>query len=81
MEPETLGGLRDKGLDIFAYCNRCHHNGVVSTVMLLAQLGPGHAVPAVGSRLVCASCGARDIATRPNWSNDMGTVARHLPCD
>ncbi len=76
-KPETLGGLSAKGVDIDAHCNRCNHSAVVLLSLLLVRLGLGHAVPAVGSRLVCSSCGSRDIGTRPNWSNDIGVPAHH----
>ncbi len=36
--PETLGGLEDKGLDIYAYCNRCHYSAVVPLAVLLTKL-------------------------------------------
>ena len=77
VEPETLRGLKNKNLDVFAYCNRCHHNAVVPIAVLLAKLGPGHAVPAVDSCLVCSSCGSKDIGTRPHWPDNIGVPAHH----
>ncbi len=76
-KPETLGGLSTKGLDIYAYCNRCNHSAAVPLALLLPKLGPGHAVPAVGSRLVCSSCGSKDIGTRPHWPDNIGVAAHH----
>ena len=71
-DPETLAGLAAKGLDIYAYCNRCNHSAVAPLAILLVKLGPSWAVPAVGSRLVCRSCGSKDISTRPHWPDSIG---------
>ncbi len=35
-----------------------------------------YAVLAVGSRLVCSSCGSREIGTRPHWPDNIGVAAR-----
>ena len=70
-------GSRDKDPNIYAYCNRCNYSTVVPLSLLLVKLGPGHAVPAVGSRLVCSSCGSRDIGSRPNWPDNIGVAAHH----
>ncbi len=70
-------GSRDKDPNIYAYCNRCNYSAVVPLSLLLVRLGPGHAVPAVGSRMVCRSCGSRDIGTRPHWPDNIGVAAHH----
>jgi hypothetical protein len=37
--PPTLGDIRAYGVDVFAWCNRCHHHAVLSIEVLIAQLG------------------------------------------
>ncbi|MCP5366419.1 MAG: hypothetical protein H6907_17030 [Hyphomicrobiales bacterium] len=69
LHPVTLGEIADKGLDVFCWCNRCTHSAVLPTARLLKELGPAYPVPEVGARLVCSSCGSRDVATRPDWPN------------
>jgi len=74
--PITLGELVEAGVALFCWCNRCGHNAVLECARLADELGPQFAVPAVGSRLYCAGCGSRDVATRPAWPS-LGQVARH----
>lgn len=74
--PALLGLLADEGLDIFCWCNRCGHNAIVSTRLLIRQLGPAMPVPAVGAHMRCTGCGSRDVATQPAWPA-MGPITRH----
>jgi len=76
----TLGELQQRGIAVFCWCNRCSHNAVLELTPLIAQLGPLCPVPEVGARLVCSSCGSKDIATRPAWQG-LGQVTRHEPED
>ena len=73
-----LGDMADQGLAVFCWCNRCGHNAVVDTAMLIARLGPGTAVADVGAAMRCTACGCRDVATRPNWPSP-GQVTHHGP--
>lgn len=72
----TLAELAAAGVDVFCWCNRCGHNGVVATARLAAELGPAFAVPEVGGKMRCTGCGSKDVATRPAWPS-LGPVARH----
>lgn len=72
----TVGELADRRVGVFCWCNRCAHHAVLETPMLAAQFGPAMPVPEVGARLRCSGCGAKDIATRPDWPS-LGRVARH----
>ncbi len=72
----TLRELEAQGVDVFCWCNRCGHNSVLATRRLVAELGPGLAVPEVGTRLRCSGCGGKDVATRPAWPS-LGQVTRH----
>ncbi len=72
----SLGELREAGIGVFCWCNRCGHNAVVETARLLAELGPGYPVPEVGARMRCTGCGSKDVATRPDWPG-LGQVTRH----
>jgi ribosomal protein L37E len=63
-----LGWLADQQLDVFCWCNRCGHNSVVETALLMRQLGPAMPVPEIGAHMRCTGCGSRDVATRPAWS-------------
>ena len=74
--PATLGDLAGKGLDVWAWCNGCHHHAVLPVAPLVARLGRNHAVPAVSNRARCAQCGSRDVETRPHWPAT-GVVTRH----
>lgn len=74
--PATLADLADQRLDVFCWCNRCGHWAVLATARLMGQMGPAMAVPKVAAKLVCASCGGRDVATRPAWPSG-GVVSRH----
>jgi len=72
----TLGDLRQSGVDIFCWCNRCGHNATVSVERLCGEIGPAVPVPEVGARMRCSGCGGKDIATRPDWPS-LGQVTRH----
>ena len=72
----TLGDLREAGLALFFWCNRCGHNAVIATEALIAVLAPGTPVPAIGQRMRCSACGGSDISTRPAWPS-AGPVTRH----
>ncbi len=61
----VLGDLLDRSANVFCWCNRCGHEGVVPTARLIAQLGPEFPVPDVGIHVRCTGCGSKDIATRP----------------
>lgn len=74
--PARLGEIAERNLDIFCWCNRCSHNSTLPAGLLIARLGPAIAVPEIGARLRCGSCGSKDIATRPAWPS-LGQVARH----
>ncbi len=72
----SLGELRESGIGVFCWCNRCGHNAVVPIETLIARLGPATPVPEVGAQLRCSGCAGKDIATRPAWPG-LGQVARH----
>ncbi len=72
----TLGELAAMAIDVFCWCNRCGHNATVATARLVAELGPGLAVPEAGGRMRCTGCGSKDVATRPDWPS-LGVVTRH----
>lgn len=78
LRPANLADLRAQGVDVFCWCNRCSHNAVLPLDSLIPRLGPQCPVPEVGARLVCSSCGARDVATRPAWKG-LGQVTSHEP--
>jgi hypothetical protein len=72
----TLAELAGQEVDVFCWCNRCGHNAVIGTGRLIATLGADFPVPEVGARLRCSRCGAKEVATRPDWPS-LGQVARH----
>ncbi len=76
--PVNLGNLADQGLDVWAWCNTCHHHAVLRTEVLAAKLGRSYPVPAVAKRVYCAKCRSRDVETRPNWPAT-AVIARHTP--
>lgn len=71
-----LGDLKERGVNVFCWCNRCSHNAVVEIDQLLAELGPAFPVPEVGAKMRCSGCGCKDVATRPDWPS-LGQVANH----
>lgn len=74
--PATLADLKAQGVEVFCWCNRCSHNAVLPLESLLPLLGHLCPVPEIGARLVCSSCGSKDVATRPAWKG-LGQVATH----
>jgi hypothetical protein len=46
-EPPTLAEIKDYGVDVFCWCNRCSHNGVVEIDLLIAHCGPLLSFPSV----------------------------------
>jgi len=79
-DPLTLAEIKDYGVDVFCWCNRCSHNGVVEIELLIAHCGPLLSFPSVHGLLRCQACGSKDIAARPNWRG-LGVVARHDPAN
>jgi hypothetical protein len=61
----ALGALALRGAAVFCWCNRCAEGTTIAARALLPRLGPGLAAAEIGARLRCASCGAKDVATRP----------------
>lgn len=74
--PARLGSLADRSVDVFCWCNRCGHNAVLATDLLMRQLGPAIPVPEIGAHLRCTGCGSKDVATRPNWPSQ-GQITHH----
>ena len=74
-EPPILADIRSYGVDVFAWCNRCHHHAVLPIAVLIAHCSPGPPFPAAcGVR----RAGSKDIHARPNWKG-LGQVAGHGP--
>ncbi len=74
-----LSYLRQEGLRLFVWCNRCSRNRSLDVEPLIAALGPGCAVPMAARRLRCTGCGGGDVESRPDWSSESpGVVSRHL---
>lgn len=65
--PERLGPLAARGGAIFCWCNRCAHHARLDGRQIALALGPDFAVPEIGARLRCSNCGAKDVATRPEF--------------
>ena len=76
LRPTVLGELAESGVDIFCWCNRCSHRAVLPADSLIGPLGPQFPVPEIGARMRCSGCGAKDVATRPDWPS-LGLVSRH----
>lgn len=66
--PETLNGLKSKGLDVWSWCLASHREAVVPVDELLERLPGGFAVPDVGTVLKCSECGQKVPAVRPAWT-------------
>lgn len=75
-QPATLATLRDAGVGVFCWCNRCGHNAEAATAMLIAQLGPHFPVPEIGGQMRCSACNSKDVSTRPAWPSQ-GQITRH----
>ena len=68
-----LADLRQAGVDVLCWCNRCGHTAQTATAVLIAQLGPDFAIPEIGTRMRCGACGSKDVATRPAWTSRQRT--------
>lgn len=66
--PDRLGALAVRGGAIFCWCNRCAHHARIDGRQLTLTLGPDFPVPEVGARLRCSNCGAKDVATSPDFA-------------
>ncbi|HEY7609963.1 MAG TPA: hypothetical protein VIF14_12080 [Alphaproteobacteria bacterium] len=66
--PDRLGALAARGGAIFCWCNRCAHHARIDGRQLTLTLGPDFPVPEVGARLRCSNCGAKDVATSPDFA-------------
>jgi hypothetical protein len=75
-DPPTLAEIKEYGVDVFCWCNRCSHNGVVEIDVLIAHCGPLLSFPSIHGLMRCQACGSKDIAARPNWRG-LGVVAKH----
>ena len=76
--PMPLGYLRQEGLRLFVWCNRCSRNRSLEIGPLIAALGPDYPVPGTARRLRCSGCGGRDVETRPDWAPESpGVISRH----
>ncbi|MDA9190038.1 hypothetical protein N9P07_01245 [Alphaproteobacteria bacterium] len=74
-----LHDLIAEKLDIFCWCNKCNHNNIIATKLVMEKLGPNYPVPEVGRNLRCGKCNnTQNIATRPNWPTHGGQIARHM---
>jgi hypothetical protein len=78
--PPTLAQVKDYGVDVFCWCNRCSHHAVLPVDVLISQCGAATPFPALHGRLRCQVCGTKDIHARPNWKG-LGVVARHNAMD
>ncbi|MGE0256135.1 MAG: hypothetical protein AB7N54_06975 [Alphaproteobacteria bacterium] len=76
LQATTLGDLVARSIGVFCWCNRCTHHATLAAATLSAQLGPHFPVPEVGGKLRCSGCGARDVATRPEWPS-IGPVTQY----
>jgi len=76
--PPVLADLAAQGLGVFCWCNRCGHNVEMAVAPLIARLGPGLPVPALGRHMRCAGCGGKDVSVRPAWP-PRGPISQHLP--
>ena len=66
--PERIGALAARGGAIFCWCNRCAHHARIDGRQLTLTLGPDFPVPEIGAKLRCSNCGAKDVATSPDFA-------------
>lgn len=74
--PITLGELAEGGIDLFCWCDRCHHNAVLHLDRLLREFGRRQAIPALANHLRCSRCNGKAVSLRPAWPS-LGQVTRH----
>jgi hypothetical protein len=71
--PPTLADIRSYGVDVFCWCNRCHHHAVTLIAVLIAHCGPGLLVdaeavrPHSGARLLKNANQPTAIKQDMNW--------------
>ena len=76
--PATLGGAARAHLSLIAWCKACGHEvkfGAESVAELASRYGLGVSLDNWQRRLVCSSCGGRDIDSVVSGSGKMGVGA------
>jgi hypothetical protein len=74
--PPTLADLDHDGINLFAWCQRCHHNAVVPIARAVERFGGSTAVLDVRAR--CSACGSTQVDIRPHYSAaGPGVVTSH----
>lgn len=76
-QPVRLADLKQDGLLIFCWCNRCSHHAELSADTFIPTLGALFPVPDLGQHMRCSHCNMKDITTRPAWPAHGGQIARH----
>ena len=77
IRPVCLDDLKQDGLLVFCWCNRCSHHAELSPDAFIPTLGRHFPVPELGQHMRCSHCRARDVTTRPAWPSHGGQIARH----
>lgn len=67
LTPETLGGLKARGVNLWCWCDACSYNKTIEIDWIIGRLGETFPVPSVASRMKCSNCKSRKIAARPDW--------------
>jgi hypothetical protein len=74
--PMTLANMRANGVRaVIDTCENCNRSADVN----VDALPETTAVPKVGHRLRCSSCGGKKIATRPAWHTARDSWGRITP--
>lgn len=80
MRPATLGHLRRRSVDVFAWCDECGHNATLPIGPLIERFGPTLPVRRLSPFLKCTDCGRRAAEARPA-PGDHGVMTNHQRSD
>ena len=76
VKPVTLGDLRQRGIDLRAWCNDCSHNRALPVDDLIDRFGISQTAAGIAAWARCSACGSRRVETRPAYESQ-GVVSSH----
>jgi hypothetical protein len=68
--------LAADSIDLWLWCERCHHYATVPIAEAIARHGAGTCLQNLKAR--CGECGSPEVDIRPDWGgHGPGVVTRH----
>ena len=69
IKPVTLGDLRERGIELWAWCNDCSHNRVLPLDNLIDRFGIAQTAASIAAWARCSACDSRRVETRPAYES------------